>query len=294
LDTNQLKYFISVAQTMSFSEAARRCGISQPSISHSIIELEKLLGAPLFVRSRRGVSITDAGRELLPRAVEMVDIAERTAFRIRQMERGDTGSVSIAALTTSSAVLSKCIAAFSKKHPNVLTDINFTTGRSQVVAMNEAKYDFHFAVREMVPTGDSFESIISHTDQLCVAFPAGHPLADKPLDFKKLKGEKFIGVSESDGPALYDEIMKVCRTRGYVPDVVCKYDRAEAVLLSVGAGVGISVIPQALSDVFYSENVTFVPIPGEDATRIYVIAWHKNMTNPAARLFLEVVRELFN
>jgi DNA-binding transcriptional LysR family regulator len=294
MDINQLKYFIAVAQTLNFSEAARRSGISQPSISHSISELEKQLGAQLFIRSKRNVMITDAGRELLPGAVDMVDIAEKTAFRIKQMEGGHFGSISISALTTSSSALSKCLAVFAKRWPNIMTDITFTSGRSQVIAMNEQKYDFQFAGQEMVPEGDSYDCIVSHTDHLCVAFPSDHPLAGKPLDFSKLKGERFIGVSETDGPTLYNQIMKVCMNRDYTPNVVCQYDRAEAVLLSVSAGVGISIIPEALSRVFYSENISFTRIPEADAIRTYVVAWHKNMTNPAAKLFLDVVREMYD
>jgi DNA-binding transcriptional LysR family regulator len=87
--------------------------------------------------------------------------------------------------------------------------------------------------------------------------------------------------------------MDVCRARNYSPNIVCKYDRAEAVLLSVGAGMGISIIPEALSRVFYSENVCFKRIPGDDAVRTYVVAWNQSMPNPAARLFLDVVREVF-
>lgn len=294
MDINQLKYFISVAQTLNFSEAARRNGISQPTMSHSIVELEKQLGAPLFVRSRRSVTITDAGMELLPRAIEMVDIAEKTAFRIRQMQQGDKGSISIAALTTSSAVLSQCIAAFAERYPDITIDINFTSGRSQVVAMNEAKYDVHFCVKEMVPEGGGFDCIHTHQDYLCLAVPKNHRLAGKPVDFAELKNERFIGVSETDGPALHEEIMKVCSARGYRPNVVCKYDRAEAVLLSVGAGMGISIIPEALSRVFYSENVSFARIEGEDAVRNYAVAWRKNNTKPAAQLFVELVKEMFH
>ncbi|MCC8357454.1 MAG: LysR family transcriptional regulator [Oscillospiraceae bacterium] len=293
MDINQLKYFITVAQTLNFSEAARRCGITQPSISHSIVELEKQLGAPLFLRSRKAVSMTDAGRELLPKAIEIVDIAEKTALRIRQMEQGESGSLSISALTTCSAVLSQCLTVFSSRYPNILTDISFTSGRGQMAAMSEAKYDLHFAVREMVPTGDSFDTLQSHTDRLCVAIPAGHPLASMPLDFSKLQNERFISVSETDSPGLHRQIMEVCTARGYKPNVVCTYDRAEAVVLSVGAGMGVSIIPEGISRVFYAENVRFIPIPGGDAVRTYVVAWRKAMPNPAARLFLDIVREQF-
>ena len=293
MDITQLKYFIALAQTLNFSEAARRCGISQPSMSHNIGELEKQLGAPLFVRSKKSVSITEAGRELLPSALEMVDIAEKAAFRIHQMELGKTGSVSISALTTSSAALSKCLAEFSRRYPDILTDITFTSGRSEVLAMNEAKYDFHFAVQEMVPAGESFDCLVSHVDHLCVAFPADHPLANEPLDFSRLAGERFIAVSESDGPALYNEIRRVCEARNFSPNVVCQYDRAEAILLSVGAGTGIAIVPEAVGSVFYAQNVKLVRIPGDDAIRTYVIAWRRNMGNPAAKLFLEVIQDLF-
>lgn len=293
MDTTQLKYFISVAQTLSFSEAARRCGVSQPTISHGINELEKQLEAVLFLRSRQGVVMTEVGQELLPRALEMVELEEKTIFQIRQAEKGIHGSISISALTTSSMVLSKCLSAFTQKFPDITIDIEFTSGRSQVLAMNEKRYDFHFAVQEMVPAGESFESLVTHTDHLCVAFPANHPLADQPLDFSKLKNERFIAVSETDGPALYGEIQRVCQAHNYQPNVVCKYDRAEAVLLSVGAGTGISIIPEALRWVFYSENVKFVPIPDPDSVRTYVVAWHRHLTNPAAKRFLEVVRDLF-
>ena len=173
-----------------------------------------------------------------------------------------------------------------------MVDINFNSGRSQVIVMNEAKYDFHFAVREMVPAGDTFESIVSYIDHLCVAFPSNHPLAEKPLDFSKLANERFIGVSEGDSPALYNTIMNVCTARGYTPNIVCQFDRPEAVLFSVGTGMGISIIPEAFSKVFYSENVSFTRVPGEDAVRTYVVAWHKNITSTAARHFLDVVREV--
>lgn len=292
MDINQLKFFISAAQTLNFSEAARRSGVSQPAISHHISELEKQLGCRLFARSRRSVVMTDQGREFLPYAMDIVETAEKAAFRLGQRESGAAGKISIAALTTSSQVLSRCLTRFSERCPDVTIDITFTSGRSQVIAMNEARYDFHFAVEEMVPKGSAFEYLRSNTDHLCVAFPAGHPLAGEPLDFSRLKGERFVAVSETDGPALYGEIMKVCRARHYTPSVCCKYDRAEAVLLSVGAGMGISIIPEAISKVFYSENVVFKRIEGEDALRTYVVAWHRELLNPAARLFLETVKEI--
>ena len=293
MDINQLKYFISVAQTLNFTEAARRNGITQPSISHHIVELEKQLGCQLFQRSRRSVTITEQGRSFLPYAVEIVETAEKAAFQLSQRENGMSGHISIASLTTSSQILSRCLEAFAAKYPHITIDIDFTSGRSEVVAMNEARYDFHFAVEDMVPAGDSFDYLHTVSDRLCVAFHRSNPLADRPLDFSLLKNERFIAVSETDGPTLFQQIEQVCRTRGYEPKVFYQFDRAEAVLLSVSAGLGVSIIPEALTRVFYSDNCVFKPIEGDDAVRRYVIAWRRELPDPAARLFLEVVRGLY-
>lgn len=291
MDINQLKLFISVAQTLNFSEAARRNGVSQPSVSHHINDLEKRLGCQLFVRTRHSVALTEQGKEFLPYAVDIVELAEKAAFQVRQRERGATGRVTIAALTTSSEDLSRCLARFAARCPEVNVEITITSGRSQVLAMNEDKYDFHFAVRDMVPDGETFDFLTTRTDYLCVAFPAGHPLAGEPLDFSRLKGERFVAVSESDGPALNHEIMKVCRARRYTPNVCYQLDRVETAMLAVGAGLGISIIPEAVSKVFYSENVVIRRIEGDDSLRTYVVAWRRRQLNPAARLFLNAVKE---
>ncbi len=294
MDITRLRYFISVAQTLNFTEAARRSGVTQPLISHHIVELEKQLGGKLFLRDRHKVTLTDAGRRFLPAAMDLVDLADRAVFQFRQDQQGQSGHLSIMSLTTSSAVLSETLAAFAARYPDITVDINVAPGRRQITAMNDNRYDFHFAALEMVPVGETYDHVITHSDRLCVVFPAGHPLAQAPLDFSRLADERFISIAPSDGPALYDWMWEVCRTRGYEPNVVYQYDRIEAVVLSVGAGLGISILPEALSRVFYSESVVFRPIPGEDTVRPYVAAWRKNATNPAAALFIDTLRELFD
>lgn len=291
MDINQLNYFISVAQTLNFTEAARRNGITQPSISHHINELEKQLGARLFLRDRRSVALTNAGREFLPYAMEIVETAQDAACRVRQTEEGTMGHLSIAAVTTASETLSRCLSAFAKRYPDILVDIHFTTGRGQSIIMNENKHDFYFAMKDMVPTGGSFDYLISNVDQLCLVLPKGHPMAGKPLDFSQLRDERFISISEAEGPALFGQIRKVCDAMGYAPRITNRYDTAETVLLAVGAGLGISILPQAITKVFFSDNVEAIPILDTDlAGRTYVVAWHRQSGNPAAALFLSVAR----
>jgi DNA-binding transcriptional LysR family regulator len=278
---------------LNFTEAAKRNGISQPGISHHINELEKQLEARLLIRNNRSVELTASGKEFLPYAIDIVQTAEKAAFRVRQTESGAVGHITVSAVSTSSAIVSKCLTAFYQKNPKILVDISFTSGNAQILAINENKYDFHFVLLDYIPAGKSFEYVVTHEDQLCLIMPKGHPLAGKPLDFSKLKDEPFITFDESEGPALYAQIMNICKYYNYTPQIVNRYDRAESVLLSVGAGLGISIIPKAISDVFYSDNVEFVPITGVDTKRTYVLAWHSPIRNSTAQLFLDTVKELF-
>ena len=164
MDILQLKYFISVAQTLNFSEAARRNYISQPSISHHINELERQLGARLFVRSSHNVQLTSAGREFLPYAMQIVETAQQAALRVRQCGGGERGQLAISGVTTASEAVSRCLSVFSKKYPEVLVDVAFTSGIDQVMSMQEGKYDFHFTLEDMVPKGKTWEYLVSHTD----------------------------------------------------------------------------------------------------------------------------------
>ena len=175
-------------------------------------------------------------------------------------------------------------------------NISFTNGRHSSVTINEDRFDIHFSMRELVPGGESFTIVPLETDCLCLALPSDHPLCEEfranGIDFTKLRGERFIAFSETDGPMIYKQTLAVCRARGYNPNIYCQQECAEAVALSVGAGSGIALLSGNLKSVCYAENVTLFPIEGEDARREYVMAWHKNMLNPAVQLFTETVLPL--
>jgi DNA-binding transcriptional LysR family regulator len=280
-------------QTLNFSEAARRNGLTQPAISHHINELEKQLGCQLFVRSKRNVTITEAGKQFLPYAADMVELAEEAAIQMRQIEEGYEGSISISAVPTSSEILCRCLGEFAQRWPNILVDISVTSPRGQMIQMNESKFDFHFAKQDMVPPGETFDSLITNVGRLCLVLPKNHPMADQPLDFSALKNDHFISVSETESPPLARMIKKICRVNNYKPNIICKYDRAEAVVLAVGAGLGISILPDAIGKISYSENVIFIEIPGDDSVSPDVVAWPKKLTNPSAKHFLEVVQKLY-
>ena len=88
--------------------------------------------------------------------------------------------------------------------------------------------------------------------------------------------------------------MDVCRYHNYQPRLINRYDKAESVLLAVSAGLGISILPRALTRVFFADRISTLPIPDPDTSRTYIAAWPHQLLNPAAKLFLQVVKEHFH
>ena len=293
MDLNHLKYFVSVAQTLNFTEAARLNGVQQPKISRSILELETELGAQLFYRTKRDVFLTREGKTYLPYAVDVLEMLQKAAFNVEQVHTGSTGYLSIATVSTTSYILTGCLSKFTKKYPGILIDITQNTGKAQAQAMLGNRFDFHFAHQSMLPDDGRMDSLVTHTDKLVLVVPKGFKKARGKFELSDLFNERFIMISQPESPQLHSQIMDIFAAQHAVPKVVQRYDKAESVLLSIGSGLGISILPMGLTKAFLSDTVDIVPldIPGAEIT--YVCAWPKDLLNPSAKLFLDVMRNYF-
>ncbi|SHI11151.1 DNA-binding transcriptional regulator, LysR family [Sporobacter termitidis DSM 10068] len=293
MDITQIRYFISVTETLNFRESARRLGVAQSSISRQIVDLEEKLGVALFTRSSRAVALTEEGRSFLPYARDMLRTADSAAFLMSQMSSGK-GHLSIATVSTSAPVLIRCLDVFFKRYPDIAVDVILNNGREQLHAMREEKHDFHFAHAAMLPDDGRLDYLVTHADDLVVVVPKGHPLTKKPLplDFAVLEKERFLVSYEAGYPLLYNHTLDVCRAHNYVPRNMSRFDKAESVLLAISAGLGFSILPSALPAQYFPNSVDIIPIADMDTHRTYIAAWPRRVTNPSAALFLEIVREV--
>ncbi len=293
MDIENLRYFISVAQLLNFSEAARQNNVPQPKISRSILELETQLGAKLFFRTNRDVSLTREGETFLPYAIDLVDLAVKASDMVDQVHSGRTGYLSIATVSTTSRTLASFLSVFSTQYPDIIIDITQNTGKAQAMALMENRFDFHFAHLSMLPKDGRFDYVITHRDKLVLVVPKGHRLTQGKLDFDKLFQEKFIMISEPESPQLYNEIMTICTNHHTIPKVIHRYDKAESVLLSVGSGLGVSILPMGLTKAFLPDAVDVISLDSEGPEIEYVCAWPKQSRNPCSKIFLEVIKEYF-
>ncbi|MDR2088252.1 MAG: LysR family transcriptional regulator [Clostridiales Family XIII bacterium] len=288
----QLKIFADVAKTLNFTETAKRFFLTQPAISHRINSLEKELGVTLLLRDSHNVTLTVAGLELLEYSNSILDLAEMAENRIRNIAKGRSGIVRLAAVSSSVFELSECLSLFARAYPLVQVDIDFIAGSAQTKALIQNEYDFFFTSKKMLPDEGSYEYAVASRYQLHLFAHRADAAEIDMDDWSTVQRFPFVSVPQSD-TMLTDQIANICRNRMCVPRVINYYNRAEAVLVSVNARVGVAILPPALNLYYPWPNVTALPIRGADAAGVSIIAWNKSCASAAAQVFGETVRKLF-
>ena len=286
---NQIHSFLAVSKTLNFTGAARQLGVPQSTISRQVNDLESQLGVRLFYRTKRDVQLTDEGRIFLPYAQEIADAARKGSYAVRQLHEGAAGRLSIAAAVATQNFLSEVLASFHQKYPDISVDITPISGGTSLMEDIDAPYDFWFLYRDMLLDPENFDYIHTHREPLCItrrSLSRKDP-ADKLPDPEDIASEQFILLSEDNDPILYMQVMNYCRTHRFTPRVAGTFEDISSVLLSVSAGLGISILPSALAEA--APSVSVQPLPEEYALDC-IAAWKPSLLNPAASLFLEILK----
>lgn len=294
MNLNQIRSFISVSKLLNFTNAAKQNGVPQSTISRQINDLEQQLGVRLFYRTKRDVRLTEEGRTFLPYAQEMLDAAKKGTRAVKQLHDGASGRLSIATVMTSDVFLYKCLQAFAGKYPDIIVDIDHVSCGESLLEETDDPYDFHFLYSDMIPDSDEFNMLKTYTDRLGFLLPKGHPLKNGKLDVNSLKREKFILVSEEENPILYMHAMNYCKTHRFSPNVINTSNDIKSVVLSVSAGLGISILPTILPEEILSTSLDVIPIDDDNYSIDCAVAWKKSLLNPAALLFLDTLHDQLN
>ena len=292
MDIQQLNCFISVAQTLNFSEAARRNFVSQSTVSRYISDLEKEFGVQLFTRSHRDVLLTHEGKTLLPYALEMIATLGKAKKVIDKLQNGGTGKLSVGCDVTSPLFPSRCIADFTAKYSGISVELKKLDAADRSAAITGGEYDFCFMPRDMVPESSGIETVVTHTESLVVVTSAEGAFKNrKSISLSELAAKRLVLLSESSAPILYMEIMDMMRTFHLTPVIDSTYDDLIEVYMAVLSHMGAAVVPQSLAEMAAPGKTVMLPIDDADTGIAYVMAWSKALSNPVGSLFVETVRK---
>jgi len=289
----QYELFASVARTLNLSKTAQQYHISQPAVSHQLKALEESVGLNLVRRTKRGVVLTDAGRELLPYVQEILAINNQAENRMQNIAAGTVGHIRIAALSSASYQVSDCLVSLFAKRSDIQADITLLEGAELIEALRENSHDFYFGVSPMTPDNMGFESAVIARGQLELFVNRAVAGSINLSDWSTVACQPFVSVPRSD-VSLDKKIMTICANRGFEPRIISIYNRAESVVLAVNAGLGVAILPGALRELYQRPNVVTFPIEGEDARADTLFLWNPATLTDTGKVFRDIVLSLFS
>jgi DNA-binding transcriptional LysR family regulator len=244
IDLHSLRLFAAVAKEGSISRAADRCHIATSALSRRLADLEYAVGSPLFVRSRKGVLLTDAGRLALERA-DRVDEELRcllldTASRKHLQERVRL----YASYSVVSGVLPDLLASFSPVGQRVRIDILEGNSTEVAAACVDGVADLGIGLEPRAPVSGSLESRALWADRLAVLLPTGHPLTSKAA-LKLEQVAAFPMVGSNPAGALHRLLQEQASARDLSLDIRVTACNFSAACRLAAAGLGLAIMPRS-------------------------------------------------
>jgi LysR family hydrogen peroxide-inducible transcriptional activator len=287
MEFNQLRYVCAIAETGSFSRAAERCHVAQPSLSQQVLKLEEDLGARLFDRLGRSIRLTEAGRAFLPHARSILHQMEAARTGVEDKRTDVRGSVAAGVIPTIAPYLMPgYTAAFAKKYPEAKLRIIEETTPVLIESLRNLSVDL--AVLALPLRHKEFELFPLRTEPLFAVLPKDHPRANaKSLALKDLRGEPFVMLR--DGHCFRDLSVAACTRARITPRIAFESGQFSSLLGMVAAGVGVSLVPEMAID----PNVPcrYVRLSDARATRTIVAAVLRGRSfNRVQQAFLQGIK----
>jgi DNA-binding transcriptional LysR family regulator len=294
MELRHLRYFVAVAEELSFTRAADRLHIGQPPLSQQVQALEEEIGAILFDRSRRSIRLTEAGRIFLEDAYRVLAMAASAAETARRVEKGEVGQLKIGFIksTAFTPVFPRIINTYRTRYPNVKLVMQEMSTMRQLAALEDYSLDLAF-IRPMdtdIPSHLVMTTLQNH--RLSVLMPDHHRLADVDhLSIDDLRDEDFVMFPRDEGTTLNLAIYRLCAEAGFTPKVTMEAREVATITGLVAARCGIAILP----DLFQSlgiKGVLFRPIDTPTVVTQLALASRAAESGTIPRAFFDIAREL--
>ena len=297
MNTNQLKYFISVARNRSFSAAAEENYITQTAMTQQIKALEDDLGCQLINRSSRPISLTAAGNSFLSDAKLILRRLSDAKERANEASNGLNGVLRIGYIKGyERSFLSEFLRTFHRYLPNVLISCYRDTSDKLASLLQNREYDIIFTWDSTnLKQNSDYAALEIEKAGLMATLYASHPLCQKEyLKRNELKGESIIYMSPSELSENYgdSQFMDLYHEAGFHPEIICRSTDIESILMMVASEEGISIVPDyCVKKINNAEGLVFVPMKGEKEVEEIHAIWRKDNDNVALDRFVKMLKE---
>lgn len=294
LELRQLRYFITVAEELHFGRAALRLHMTQPPLSQTIMALEELLGAPLFVRTRREVQLTPAGAALLPEARRLLAQAQELPALVQRAAQGEAGRLSLAFVSSADySVLPPLLRAYQTAYPQVAIQLQEATSDLQLDELLQGRIDAGLLIP---PLPDKAKAALDYlpvlAEPLILAAPSGLDVLQTPgpVRLQDLPPLPLIIFPRAISPGLHDVIVGVFRAAGITPQIGQEAIQMQTIVSLVSAGMGMALVPQSVSNLM-RPGVEYRALSAPTPLVETGLAWRRDNASPVLLGFLDLLRK---
>ncbi len=292
MELRHLRYFIAVADELSFTKAAQRLRLAQPSLTRQVRNLEDEIGVLLLNRANNRVTLTEAGRAFLFDAKKLLAMCAESVAAVQRMNRGESSELNIGyTANVHYALLPTTLGAFRKLCPGVALNLFDMRSDEQFQALASRRIDLGFVgLRPALPGGDFLSECVAH-DTIHVALPAGHPLARKSkVKLADLAPQFLIGMSVRTHPGEREWLLETCERAGFVAKILQEADAEPTAIRFVADGLGMALMPEQITALPH-EGVVFRPL-SPPLHREATITWRADNPSKPLQDYIRIVKDL--
>ena len=286
MELQQLRYVCAIADTGSFSRAAQKTNVSQPSLSQQIRKLEDELGARLFNRLGRTVQLTELGQAFLPRARAVLYDLEAARSEIVERKASISGPISVGVIPTIAPYfLPPVLATFTRRYPHVRLTVAEEITPLLLEKLRAGTIDVAIiALPLQAPGQHKFQSFPLLVEKLYVVLPKQHALAKRRVvSLEELQGDPFLLLR--DGHCFRETAVAACKRARLNPKIIFESGQFSSILNMVSAGLGVSIVPAMALE--KRPGCRYVPLADERAARtIGVVTLYGRSPTRANEAFL--------
>lgn len=286
MNLQQLTYFKTVAEVLNFTKAADILCITQPSLSHSIQDLEKELNIQLFIRQGRSIQLTKYGQLYLDYVVQALNILDAGRIKLNEYTQPAQGTVVLSYLSSLTEYVPFVTSLYLSGHPGIHTRFHMEQLPTGQIESNliHGQSNLGFSSQVSSPRLGSFY-VGEHPSVLIVS--EQHPWADRTsVSLQELDGQDFITYTQDCGIRKY--IDNILHTAGVQPRIISEVMYDNLIIGMVGSNFGVAMIPKPLG--MHLSQCRCISLEGDVPPRKIYLVWPKELyIPPAAQKFLDFV-----
>lgn len=288
MDIRQIKYFLAVAEEGQITAAAKKLNMAQPPLSYQMKLLEEELGVQLFERGSRKIELTEAGKILLRRGEQILELLKTTEKEISDINDGFQGTLNIGTVASSGAViLPQRISVFHKQYP----EVNFQIWEGDTYRIIEL---LNTGVIEIGIVRVPFNNEIYDSVSMSHEFPKDPMVAVSNYKWLRDVSNKSISLVDlKDKPIIIhrrheEKLIDVCRSKGFKPKIFCKSDDIRAMIDWAYNGLGIAIVPNSSFGLARNNDLNCLEIKETFIDTSVAVIWVRNRyLSVATRRFIE-------